>query len=202
MSASDPKSLSAIGFLAILKHRQHGLFGGYLILNTAGRPLEFHCTAPVKPNRAQEILYGPMLEPYLYGEQIGQTLVKKAKIVPRMVWTNSPAALAVREFVTMPVALVLGQDTPENKGKTEPSAAERLERRGLRLDGPHHEIPAPKSHELIRFRVGTYHLAVSAAYEDDRRETTACWQPYADSFDLLEPFDRIRAAIGEAQKKA
>ena len=54
---------------------EQGLFGGYLVLNLLGRPLEFHCTAPVRPNRAQEILYGPTLDPYLCGERIGQTLV-------------------------------------------------------------------------------------------------------------------------------
>ncbi len=67
------------GFLTVVEHPQYGLFGGYLILNTAGRPLEFHCTAPIKPNRAQEILYGPTLESFLYGEQIGQTLISQGE---------------------------------------------------------------------------------------------------------------------------
>jgi hypothetical protein len=58
---------AALGFLAVVEHELHGLFGGYLLLNATGRPLEFHCTAPVRPNRAQQILYGPTLEPYLYG---------------------------------------------------------------------------------------------------------------------------------------
>ena len=52
----------ALGFLTVVEHPQHGLFGGYLLLNHGGRPLEFHCTAPIKPNRAQEILYGPTLD--------------------------------------------------------------------------------------------------------------------------------------------
>ena len=52
-------SQPVLGFLTVLEHPQHGLFGGYLLLNLAGRPVEFHCTAPVKPNRAQQILYGP-----------------------------------------------------------------------------------------------------------------------------------------------
>src|SRR5688500_11494160 len=59
----------ALGFLTVVEHDQFGLVGGYLILNSSGRPLEFHCTAPVKPSRAQQILYGPTLTPYLYGEQ-------------------------------------------------------------------------------------------------------------------------------------
>ena len=62
------KGVPAIGFLTVTEHAEHGLFGGYLILNVSGRPLEFHCTAPLKPSRAQEILYGPTLRPFLFGD--------------------------------------------------------------------------------------------------------------------------------------
>ncbi len=76
MSSSTQKSMPAgIGFLSVIEHDELGLFGGYLVLNMAGRPLEFHCTSPVRPNRAQEILYGPTLRPFLFGEQIGQALL-------------------------------------------------------------------------------------------------------------------------------
>src|SRR5262245_21892116 len=64
MSSGDKRS-TAIGFYTVVAHEQHGLFGGLLVLNRNGRPLEFHCTAPLKPNRAQEILYGATLESYL-----------------------------------------------------------------------------------------------------------------------------------------
>ena len=70
MGASDSKSLPAIGFLTVVTIPDQGLVGGYLVLNAAARPLEFHCTTPVRANRAQEILYGPTLRPYLFGEQI------------------------------------------------------------------------------------------------------------------------------------
>ena len=82
MDATDSKCKPTLGFLTVVEHPQYGLFGGYLILNTAGRPLEFHCTAPIKPNRAQEILYGPTLESFLYGEQIGQTLISQGSTPP------------------------------------------------------------------------------------------------------------------------
>src|SRR6188474_707044 len=85
MTDSRPKSLPAIGFLTIVEHQESGLTGGYLVLNTLGRPLEFHCTAPLKTNRAQEILYGPTLRPFLYGEQIGQTLLEKSNFQPLFV---------------------------------------------------------------------------------------------------------------------
>src|SRR5574340_381182 len=103
MGTCEPNSKPALGFLTVVEHPQHGLFGGYLVLNLAGRPLEFHCTAPVKPNRAQEILYGPTLESYLYGEQIGQTLLAKATAEPLVVCTDLEPMLAVREFVPTPV---------------------------------------------------------------------------------------------------
>ncbi len=48
MGVSDSKSPAALGFLTVLEH-ESGLTGGYLLLNTLGRPLEFHCTAPIKP---------------------------------------------------------------------------------------------------------------------------------------------------------
>ena len=80
-----PKSITALGFLTVVEQDPLGLVGGYLLLNGAGRPLEFHCTAPVKPNRAQQILFGPTLAPYLYGEQIGQTLIAKGAIAPMLV---------------------------------------------------------------------------------------------------------------------
>ena len=82
MTTGCSNSLSAMGFLTIVESSAQGIFGGYLLLNEAGRPLEFHCTAPVRPNRAQQILYGPTLKPYLFGEQIGQTLLSQTKITP------------------------------------------------------------------------------------------------------------------------
>src|SRR5487761_439696 len=106
MSLSEPKPLVAIGFLTVVEHEQYGFFGGYLVLNASGRPLEFHCTAPVRPNRAQEILYGPTLEPYLYGEQIGQALLAKSQLEPLVICTDLAAVLSVREFVATPVTLV------------------------------------------------------------------------------------------------
>ena len=93
-----------LGFFAVVEYPQHGLFGGYLLLNAAGRPVEFHCTAPVKPNRAQQILYGPTLESFLYGEHIGATLIKASQQTPLALLVDQPAALAVRQHINVPAA--------------------------------------------------------------------------------------------------
>ncbi|MHB1034366.1 MAG: hypothetical protein ACYC35_04180 [Pirellulales bacterium] len=180
MCATDAKSRPALGFLTVVKHEQHGLFGGYLVLNLAGRPLEFHCTAPVKPNRAQEILYGPTLESYLYGEQIGQTLLSKVTVEPMVVCTDLEPMLAVREFVQVPVALV----TPGEEAD-----------RTIRIDGPHRAGPS-----LALFQLGRNRLAVAASRDADRLAIAERLEAIADGFDLAEPFTRIREAIEEAQR--
>jgi hypothetical protein len=115
MTASGPTSSPSIGFFTVQDFPELGLIGGYLVLNSTGRPLEFHCTAPVRPNRTQQILYGPTLAPYLYGEQIGQTLLGKGKSQPLFICTDVEPALAVRNFVNKPVVLLSNEKAVSNK---------------------------------------------------------------------------------------
>ena len=75
-----PSGATTFGYLSAIESADHGYFGGLLIISPLGRPVEFHCTAPIRPSRAQEILYGPTLEAFLYGELIGQALLKQAGI--------------------------------------------------------------------------------------------------------------------------
>jgi len=195
---SDSKSNSGLGFLTVIEDPRHGLFGGFLVLDVAGRPLEFHCTAPVKPNRAQQILYGPTLEPYLFGEQIGRTLLGKAATEPLLVCTDCQAAMAVRDHVRVPVALVL---TPPETGAAESgpifgdSLAEESGTIARRVDGPHARDPS-----LAGFRLGRNRLAISVDSPDDRQLIERRLGKLADSFDLSEPFQRIRRAIEEARR--
>lgn len=110
MSASSAKPSACLGFLSVIESRDLGLLGGYLLLNAAGRPLEFHCTAPVRPTRTQEILYGPTLKPFLYGEQIGLTLLAKGRQTPVAALTDCDAVLAVREQCGFPLVQILSPD--------------------------------------------------------------------------------------------
>lgn len=97
-----------------------GYVGGLLVTNHQGRPLEFQCTAPVRPNRMQEILYGPTLESFVLGELIGQTLLEKVSVKPHLVLTDQPGLLDLRGHVTLPVAAIDDEssDTPATKPAT------------------------------------------------------------------------------------
>ena len=198
MAANGAKSKSALGFLTVIEHPEHGLFGGYLVLDRAGRPLEFHCTTPVKPNRAQQILYGPTLEPYLFGEQIGQALLSKAAVEPLFVCTDRRPAMAVRDYVEVPVALLLPSEetaSPEIGPPSDPQPVDGPTGGVWRLDAPHAAGP-----RLTGFRLGRNRLAVPAHYDDERQLIVDRFGHLAESFDLIEPFVRIREAIEEARR--
>jgi hypothetical protein len=172
MSKVQPRP-TAVGFLSIIKHESLGFFGGYLVLNLAGRPLEFHCTTPLNPTRAQEILYGPTLVPYLYGEQIGQALVNKSGLPARAVLVDCAGALALRPLVDVPVALV-------------ESAAD--------------ESKIHASGSLVRFTLGRQSLAVLRSHQADHNQVLSRLGELGEAFDLAEPFGRIQAALDEAQR--
>lgn len=178
MSAAT-KSVACLGFLSVVEHVELGLLGGYLLLNAAGRPLEFHCTAPVKASRAQEILYGPTLRPYLYGEQIGQTLLTRSKLTPLVVCTDSVPVLAARDFTHVPLVLV---------------------RDGAGDRGQESEDRGQKTEDGSQFSLARNLVSVAPHYSSDESAIRQVWPAQADSLDLLEPFARIREALDEAQK--
>lgn len=183
MTTSVATRASGIGFLTVVADDEQGLFGGYLVLNQQGRPLEFHCTAPIKPNRAQEILYGPTLAPYLYGEQIGQALVRKSTAELLVICTDVEPMLSVREFTSAPVALV------ESLAETAAAPAATL-----RIDGAHDS----SAREL---RWGRHRLTTCRTYgRDDIGQIRTRLANLAEQFDLGEPFARVREALLEAKR--
>jgi hypothetical protein len=195
MAASGSKSLATIGFLTIYEHSERGLLGGYLVLNTAGRPLEFHCTAPVRASRAQEILYGPTLEPFLFGEQIGQTLVNKASSEPLFVCTDLKPALELREHYAEPVLLVCveRQETENERGSSPPTPVRRID--------PASSNRIPSDHLALReFALGANRVAVTVQHAADQELAQIRWTEATAELDLQEPFTRIREAIAEAHR--
>ncbi|MBA3313425.1 MAG: hypothetical protein M3552_02980 [Planctomycetota bacterium] len=95
-----------LGFLTAIELAGGGYVGGLLVTNRFGRPLEFQCTTPVRPNRTQEILYGTTLRSFVLGELIGKTLVEKSAVKPDVVLTEGDDLLELRSHVAQPVAVV------------------------------------------------------------------------------------------------
>ena len=175
---SNSKTLLALGFITVRHHSEHGYFGGYLILNQLGRPLEFHCTLPVKPSRAQSLLYGPTLDDFICGEQIAKALVTKAKLKPSLLLTDCTAVLAFEQIGDEPMALV---------EVNEPNANEAHLRRPHQADA-----------NVKRIGSSGMRCCVSASSSVDNELLSTIAPQLAPHFDLTEPFQRIAEALLEA----
>jgi hypothetical protein len=126
MAPSASHDQLRLGFLTAVEDEERGVVGGLLVTNRFGRPLEFQCTTPVKPNRTQQILFGPHLKPYILAELIGKTLLEKVGVKPHLVLTEAAALLDLREQVSVPVASLTEDDADPADDKTLPLGRQRL----------------------------------------------------------------------------
>ena len=163
-----------LGFLTAVDLPGGGHVGGLLMTDRLGRPLEFQCTTPVRPDRTQQILYGPTLTPYLLGEVIGGTLVKKAGVKPNLVLCESAAMLALRPHTDRPVARVETDDPiPEH------------------ADGPTGGSALTLGGRTLHFH---------PAHGGDREFVSGRGDRIPQHADLAEPFERVREALSETLK--
>ncbi len=196
MSNDSTSAESTFGYLSMLESPEHGFFGGYLIISLLGRPLEFHCTAPIRPSRAQRILYGPTLEPYLLGEQIAAALLDAAKLTPSLILADREATLHARHRSNVPILLICGSSdhssepvpltrdaTPDSNASTAP--------------GGNTALSAESSRTLT---AGSYSFQVPLGYELEGDEAARLLGELSRQVDLAEPFRRIEEAIREAQR--
>ncbi len=112
MTNGPTQTEPTFGFLTILEDADGGALGGLLVVNRRGRPLEFHCTAPVVASRAEEILFGPTLRPFICCERIGATLLAKTTARPSLLVVNQLDSWPIADDTTTPVVLVDPRSTP------------------------------------------------------------------------------------------
>lgn len=175
MSQTDKPESFRMGFLTAVELPEQGFVGGLLITNRHGRPLEFQCTAPLKPNRTQEILFGETLAPFVMGEVIAKTLVEKVGVKPHLVLTELPEILELRNHVPMPVGCL-------SDGKSSPDS-----------DGGSAEKPVRIGRQWVRIHPGHHH---------DLSQIEAQASQISPDADLKEPFERVREALQETVKHA
>ncbi|MBS0262352.1 MAG: hypothetical protein JSS02_10415 [Planctomycetes bacterium] len=173
MTANVKQEPLRLGFLTAIEIPEKGFVGGLLVTNHNGRPLEFQCTVPIKPNPTQEILYGPTLSPFILGELIGTTLVERAGVKPQLILTDQAQILELRNHIDRPVALVEA-GAQENASST-PGA-----RKAIRL-----------GRQVIQFH---------PAHDTDSATVTRDSQQVPVDADLQEPFERVREALQETMK--
>jgi hypothetical protein len=191
MASTAASTTSCVGFLTVVHYAQHGYFGGLLAVNPWGRPREFHCTMPVLPSRAQEILYGATLRPYLCGEQIATALLAKLSTPPVAVLTDDVDVLSATQLTDIPVLLV-----PGNKNDSENDS-----NNGNKNDSSNDSENDSKNAAFEWLTIANWRLA-SAAPTTDAEALARLLADFTQHVDPAEPFERIRAAIDQAQRSA
>jgi hypothetical protein len=170
-ATTEPATLN-LGFLTVL-HEASGYLGGYLVTNVWGRPLEFRLSTAVQPNRVQQILYGDTLEPYIYADLIGKTLVDKTATPIHLVLTDREPVLELRQRLEVPVAWL----------------------------APAGESPTLHRTSQVRPAGGNGGPVVChPRYPGDVAAVREILERIDGTIDLAEPFARVREAIGEARK--
>lgn len=173
MSKDGHSDKLKLGFIAAVEVEGRGHVGGLLVTNHNGRPLEFQCTTPVKPDRTQEILYGKMLRPWLLGELIGKTLMDRVSIKPDMIFTSDPDILELRNHVKTPVACTSEESANVDAARALTSASKDMGGRRLRFHDAHQG-----DGEFVNKQI---HLIPGQA-------------------DLEEPLERVHEALNETVK--
>lgn len=110
MSQRTSEASTRLGFLHIVEIAGVGHIGGLLVTNHLGRPLEFQCTTPVRPNRTQEILYGPTLKSVVFSELIGKTLHDRVQVKPGLLFVDQPELLELRRLIEIPIVRLMKKD--------------------------------------------------------------------------------------------
>lgn len=192
----NSSSEKTFGYLTSIESVEYGYFGGYLVVSHLGRPMEFHCTAPICPSRAQRILYGPTLEPYLLGEQVADALLYVAKLTPLVILTDCDTMLHARPRFDVPMAWLralppmdaaIGADQPAFCSEASASSSTG-------------DFSSPLRTRSGEFALGDYRVHLPLGYETDENLILEALRLLSQHVELLEPFSRIHEAIGEAQR--
>ncbi len=176
MDSGSSSPVTRFAFLTVLEIPEVGFCGGMLILNQWGRPVEFHCTAPLAPTRTQEVLFGATLKTFLYCEQIAAALLEQAKQPPQVLLVDHLQLLDAHALTEVPLLLLTRDETPLP----------------TRLWNGRIAVPSVVDDWQV----------ISVAKAGEERRILAAAQEFSEQLPLDEPFERIRNAIEEAHAVA
>jgi len=149
-----------------------------LVTDEWGKPLEFRCTAPVKPNAVQRTLYGQTLMPHLLVELIGRPLLEAVQEKPEVVIVQEALFFDLRCKTDTPLVRVRRQGSDVN----------------VRGDD---EGDKPKP-VVIASDSGRFEAVVMEPHWQFTGDTDFCRERMRGLFgrwDLVEPFDRLTKGL-------
>jgi hypothetical protein len=173
--SKERKDQIRLGFMTAIDIGDRSFVGGLLVTDRFGRPLEFQCTTPVKPNRTQELLYGPTLVPFILGELLGKALLDRVSVKPSLVMTSRAEMLQLRSKVDIPV--IYDEAFLQAEQKTS----------------------VPDSMQLAdqQIRIGRQTFRTHENFAGDRSIVEQISQEISDDANMHEPLERVGDALRE-----
>jgi len=161
--------------------------GGILITDQVGIPIEFKYTEPVTATKLHRILYGSVLDKYLHETAIRDRLAREVRSIPEYFIANYDEKEYLGPVASKEMVAIQKCSFPPEEAK---GAFTRVREREaiIQLDS-----------DGIFLR-----LAFSTPDEAVQLDLAAWLQDLACTMDILEPLERIQAALtnicGEAKK--
>ena len=177
------EELNNLAFVA-LSEVEDGVFrGGILVTDARGKPVEFRCTSPIRPNAVQRTLYGGTLMSHIAVELVGKPLVQAVQSSPDVVLVQQDEFLSMRTKCEKPLLLARrqGEDIQLSKesGKSQPE-------------------------ELLSSPSGKFAPVVVTCHWSYPNDIVQCKEGLGWMFsncDLVEPFERVKTALATLHKQ-
>lgn len=166
-----------IGFLVVEKTgKGDGYIAALMVTDDRGYPLEFRATTPIRPSLVQRTLYGGQLEHYVGVELCGKALVQQSSRKPKTILVPEHGLLDIANQVDVSMLTIW-------------RAGETLKIEEQEIGSTRGTIKAPGS----AFQPVVYEGRF--ADKDREKDIVAFLQHCASRFDLVEAFERMRAAL-------
>ena len=193
MSGNSEQPLR-LGFLSAIGDVDNGFVAGLLVTNQFGRPLEFQCTTPVKPNHTQVLLYGPTLVPFVLGELMGRTLIEKVHLKPHLILTDCDEILELRNHISIPTACLVCEGVRPVE-QVEPTSRSHSD------DGVFQQTAAGGSPEESSrtVEIGGQTFRFHPGFSTDSSQLQQIAGESVVHIDLAEPLERVRVALDETR---
>lgn len=174
----DASAVQLLGFLALQEIADgSGYIGSAMVTDQRGYPFEFRVLTPVKPTPMQKVLFGAALERYVSTELCGKQLMRGLQRKPRLCLVDRQELLALdMEFGQMFLYL----RRPGEQVAVRPAGEPKREEGRLEAGG-----------------AGFQPVVWEGIFDSDntRRDVLSLVSECSANFDLMEAFNRMRAAV-------
>ncbi len=167
-----------IGFFTLCETVLHDSYvGATLVTDGQGIPVEFKCTHSLKPTAIQKSLYGDKLKPFISINLCALPLFRSLINKPTIFFVDQPYTLSFRTEIELPVIYV------KRQGET------------INLQN---EISSENSKKKIENSNGLFTPIIIQPHPDfetDLKDNSNFIADLFNSFDLSEPFERIKKSV-------